>query len=186
MKNAPSTQHDSVTEADQHGEFTVADIIKYLRRLARFHEDDQTGNVELSRALRQLSGALRTYDNRKLSELSLALRVANSPGEATRTSPAGAVEKLPKNVESIGHQELEIFLANERHTKKQLVEVGFRRFGISRSQLDRLPKSEAKDSVRAALEHEKSLEAISSAARGMNLAPGTRRHFASRASTTRK
>ena len=49
--------------------------------------------------------------------------------------------------------------------KPLVAELGFRRFGISRAKLERLSKQAARDTVRAALEHEKSLDAISREAR---------------------
>ena len=177
MKNSVPTRHNNPDLIDQPRELAVSDIVKYLRRLARFQEDSRTGNVELSRGLRQLCSALGPYNDRQLFELSDALKAVSGRREATRSFPVKADVRLPSNLESLSHKDLETILANERHTKKQLVELGFRRFGISRSRLDRLRKSEAKDSVRSALEHEKSLEAISRAARGMKNNPATSRRF---------
>ena len=185
MKHSlPTPQKNSVL-IDQPRELAVSDIVKYLRRLARFQEDNVTGNVELSRGLKQLCNALGPFSDRQLIELSDALKAVSDNRQATDSFPAKAVVGLPSDLESLSHKDLESILANERHTKKQLVEVGFKRFGISRSRLDRLRKSEAKDSVRAALEHEKSLEAISRAARGMNKNPATSRRFSKVATAAR-
>lgn len=107
------------------------------------------------------------YSGLRMSELTKLMKNGQQPVATKRTSATRVKVDLPEDVESLSVDEMEGFLSSdEKHTKGMLVELGFRRFGISRSKLERLPKAEALESVRSALEHEKSLEAISREARG--------------------
>ena len=73
--------------------------------------------------------------------------------------------ELVSSLEDFGWDEIESFLASPKCTKRQIAELGFRRFGISRSKLEKLNKQDARYSVHAALENEKTLDLISQAAR---------------------
>ena len=68
-------------------------------------------------------------------------------------------------LESLSQEEVAQILDDPGSPKQLVAELGFRRFGMSRAKLERLSKQAARDSVRAALEHEKSLDAISRQAR---------------------
>jgi hypothetical protein len=93
----------------------------------------------------------------------LAKRATSEDSLKTTLSKAKSV--LPAELESISQEYVERILDDESYNKQQVVELGVRRFGISRSKLERLRKEHAQDSVRAALEHEKSLDVISMEAR---------------------
>ena len=143
------------------GQILVADISKYLLGLAKLHEGSKIGNTELSNGLRCLARALRPYRNCSMIELADAINEKKRNVNEATTLPTRPDLVLPDELGSIGHQELERILSDDGYTKQQIAEVGARRFGISRSKLQRLRKSEARDSVRAALDHEKSLDVIS-------------------------
>ena len=72
---------------------------------------------------------------------------------------------LPPNLESLAQPDIEKILDDDRFTKSQIIEVGAERFGIPKSKLARSCKQDAVGSVRAALDHERSLELISAEAR---------------------
>lgn len=77
--------------------------------------------------------------------------------ESDRHNPPEVAAAL----ESLSQDEVAQILDDPSSAKQQVAELGFRRFGISRAKLERLSKQAARDAVRAALEHEKSLDVIS-------------------------
>ena len=137
------------------GQVLVGDISKYLLGLAKLHEGTKIGNTELSNGLRCLARALRPYRSCSIVELADAINEKKRKVNEAATRPTRPDLILPDELGSIGHQELERILSDDGYTKQQIAEVGARRFGISRSKLQRMRKSEARDSVRAALDHEK-------------------------------
>ena len=147
----------------------VSDIIKYLSGLARLHGEDKTGNSELSFGLLQVNRALRPYADCPLPELASAIKnnsamVANAKSERKPMEPAFPPE-IDSSLETISQGEIERILNDDATTKRQIAELGFRRFGISRSKLERLNLKDAIYSVSAALENEKTLDVISQAAK---------------------
>ncbi len=144
---------------------SVLDIVGYLIDLAKLNEEEKTGNPELSRGLRHLAKALRRYRDYPLSELTDVLGGKSSQSNRPKRAPVKTKLTLPSDLEDIQISEAERILKNEGYTKQQVVELGFSRFGISRSLLTRLSKEDAVISVQAALEHEKSLDVIAREAR---------------------
>ena len=164
MSNRHSGLRDQSTPDTEVSQVLVVDIVRYLSGLAKLHEAEKTGNMELSRGLRHLVSALRPYADTPVSELTASLRTAmhkDSVKPAARRPRA----TLPDGLESLGQEEIERILDEDSYTKDQIAELGFRRFGISRSRLIRLRKKDARETVRAALAHEKSLDVISQEAR---------------------
>ena len=162
MRNSQSRFRDDSTPDAQ--EVLVDDIVRYLSGLATLHSEEKTGNPKLSRGLRHLARALRPYSNSPISELSVALSQKVGPSNV-RAAPRRPQAKLPTDLESLGQSEIERILKDDRYTKQQVAELGSRRFGISRSKLERLRKADALQSIRVALEHELSLDVISEEAR---------------------
>lgn len=145
----------------EESQLLVSDIVRFLSGMANLQEEDKTGNPRLGEGLRQVAKALRPYANLPVSGLTDAIE-KKQPG---RAEPKVAVTRftleLPDELESIDQEEIIRIVDNINYTKQQIAELGYRRFGISRSKLERLSKKDALDSVRAALEHEKSLDVIS-------------------------
>ena len=160
MRNGKVKLQADPVQAD-HQQMLVGDAVRFLSSLSKLYEEDKIGNPALSKGLKDLSRALRPYSEQPVSELADIIR-----SKATTRSNPKAVEEsevalfLPE-LESMSQEGVESTLAEERITKNFLVELGFQRFGISRSKLERLSKRDARASVRSALEHEKSLDAIS-------------------------
>ena len=164
MRNSQSSIRDDSTPDAQETQVLVDDIVRYLSGLARLHSEEKTGNPKLSRGLRHLVRALRPYSDSPISELNAALAQKVGPSNVKAT-PRRRQATLPADLESLGQAEVERILEDDRYTKQQVAELGSRRFGISRSKLERLRKVDALQSVRAALEHELSLDVISEEAR---------------------
>lgn len=144
----------------------VDDLIQYLSGLAKLHRQDKIGNVDLSNGLRELSKALRPYGDYSITELSDAVNAKSARISTPKASaPRKAKPSLPSNLESISHEDVEKMLDNDDFTKQQIAQLGFQRFGISKSMLQRLRKEDAKRSVRSALDNEKTLDVISHQAR---------------------
>ena len=156
-------RRDSVREPDpnaQANNLLVHDIVRHLSLLANLYSEAKTGNSELSDGLRQLANALRPYSNRPVPDLVDIIRKANLR-RFRETSPKKIKAILPSNLESLPPQEVEKILDDENYTKKQIINLGVQRFGISSTKLTKLAKKSGVESIRAALNHEKSLEVIS-------------------------
>ena len=161
MRNGPfNSQKLLPHEEDQ---LRVADMVQYLLRLAKLYEADKTGNMELSKGLRAVAQALRPYADCLTSELTDALKKKASP--ISKRKIASTRPQLPTSLENVSQTVVKEILDDDNYTNQQIAELGYQRFGISRSKLKSLRKKDAQDTVRAALEHERSLEAISREAR---------------------
>lgn len=141
---------------------SIDDLIRYLSRLADLSKEDRTGNPEWSDGLRRVARALRPHAALSIVEFADLVR-----GVSTRPTASPRKEKvaLPPNLDSLSQPEVEKVLDDDRFTKSQIVEVGTRRFGIPKSRLARSCRQDAVESVRAALDHERSLDLISAEAR---------------------
>ena len=140
----------------------IDDLIRYLSHLATLNKEDRTGNPELSDGLRQVARALRPHAALSIAEFADLVRGFSARPE---TSPRKERVALPPNLESLAQPDIEKILDDDRFTKSQIIEVGAERFGIPKSKLARSCKQDAVGSVRAALDHERSLELISAEAR---------------------
>ena len=169
MKNGEYKLHRNSADEAQENQLLVADMVQYLSSLAKLHEENKTGNLALSKGLRHVAHALRPYGACSISELARVLKERAS-ANIVRESSSRVKSELPPELESICHDDIERILVDESYTKKQVAELGVRRFGISRSKLERLSKKDAMESVRSALEHEKSLDVISREAQRSGMA----------------
>ncbi len=141
----------------------VGDLVKYLSRLAGMQADARTGNPQMSDGLSRLAEVLKPFKSRTIDELPELLHA--STGSKHHKSGTKPPIELPPDLASMAGEEVERILSDERYLKKQIVELGASRFGISRAKLSRLPGTEVINSIRAALEHERSLTAIADHAR---------------------
>ena len=165
MKGEQVESRESSTGDAEDNQLRVGDIVQYLLGLARLHEKGRANNTELSEGLRIVAHALRPYADCLVLELTDIITEKRAFANKRRVSTTKVESKLPDGLESIAHEDIELMLNSESYTKREIAELGLRRFGISRSKLERLRKKDARDAVRAALEHEKSLDAISIEAR---------------------
>ena len=142
----------------------VLDLIGYLSRAARLHDDISTGNLKLSSGLRLLANALRPYTNRSIRELGELLAEGKSL-DREETSSKKITATLLANISEISHSDIQNILEDENYSKSQLVELAVARFTIPPSQLSRLNRSSVLESIRIAVDHERSLDVISQEAR---------------------
>ena len=153
------------TPVRRGGNLAVEDIVRYLQGVARLQQDKKTGNLQLSKALVLLSGALRPYSDWRLTDLLTVLEQGIAAAEEDVKEPRKSERDGGFDFRSISQAEVQAILDQEDCLKMQLVDLGDHRFGISRSKLTRLRKEDARESIRAALENEKSLDVISREAR---------------------
>ena len=151
------------TDATERG-IGVGDLQRYLSGLADLQRDSRTGNAALAAAIRSLVDALKPYRSRPALELPELLAGLVAPRQPKPAHRKPAVE-LPSGLTTLTESAVERVLADNRYLKSQLADLGFQRFGISRSRLCRLSKADAVEAIRAALEHQRSLDAISQQAR---------------------
>ena len=137
----------------------VGDLLRYLTGLADLQRDSRTGNAALADAIRSLVGALRPYRSNSVLDLSKLLADLDTR-KVTKRAPRKPAVELPPNLKALSGAVIERVLEDDRYSKSQLADMGFQRFGISRSRLCRLPKADAVEAIRSALEHERSLDAI--------------------------
>lgn len=142
----------------------VNDLVRYLSRLVNLYSDTKTGNPALSDGLRQLVNALRPHSKRPVPELVDMIREP-SLRRLHKTSSKRVKVLLPSDLEALSLEEVEKILDDEDYTKDQVVQLGVQRFGMSSSELVRQGKKNVLEAIRAALNHEKSLEVISMEAR---------------------
>ena len=164
MTDKLSETHGKLTLGTDSSQVLVVDVVQYLSGLAKLHEAERTGNIGLSTALRHLADTLRPYADAPMSAVTAGVKQTTHKDSAKRSASLPKAI-LPDDLESLGQDEIERILDDGNYTKEQIAEMAVQRFGISRSKLVRLRKTEARESVRAALEHEKSLDVISREAR---------------------
>ena len=152
------------TSYTQEGNLSVQDLIQYLSNLARLHNNARTGNLKLSEGLRQLAKALRPHASRSVLHLTDILKEEKFSG-SQKSSLRRMKATLPADLESISWEGIEKILNDDNYNKSQLIELGVSRFGISYSKLTKLSHSDVLNSIRAALDHEMSLDVISREAR---------------------
>ena len=141
----------------------VGDMLRYLSRLADMQRDARTGNPSVGDGLRRLVKALQPHRARTVEDLPALLSSIGS-SRSLKPRPKKTQVPLPENLAALECDEVERVLGDEKYLKSQIVELGASRFSISRSKLTKLPKPDAIASIRAALDHERSLAAISNQA----------------------
>ena len=146
-------------------ELYVADMVELFLDLAKVYDQDRIGNADVGSGLRVVARALRPYSDCLVEDLPGAMRRQLQSSHTTKTGSGQPKLSLPEELEQASQEGVEEILSNDRYTKGQIAELGDRRFGMSRAKLVRLRKSDAREAVRAALEHERSLDAIGMEAR---------------------
>ena len=164
MRNGQRKLNEKSNPDFHKNQFLVKDILQYLSSLAKLNDVEKVGNPELSEGLRELVDALRPYGKRPVRELASALK-ETKPANDRRTSSRESKANLPSDLESVCSKEIEEILDNNDYTKSQIAELGYKRFGISKSRLERSRKEDAKQAIRTALANEKTLDVISQQAR---------------------
>lgn len=162
MKNGQIELSDNPKIDAHEDRMLVRDVVRHLSGLAKLHSDKKVGNPALSEGLRQIAKALRPYATCPADELDSVLREMRA---AQKRPPKKAKATLPPNLESIDEDGIEKVLSDENYTKSQIAELGYKRFGISKSMLASLSKEDALISIRAAMENERALDVISQVAR---------------------
>ena len=162
MKTTESQSARNPGAGHREERFSIDDLIQYLSRLVALNSEDRTGNPEWGDGLRQMARALRPHADLSIAEFADLVR-----GISARSgiSPRKERVELPPDLESLSQPDIEKILGDDRFTKSQIIEVGAKRFGISKSKLARSCKQDAVESVRAALDHQRSLDLISEEAR---------------------
>ena len=159
MKN----KHFRTFPKNEDNRFYVGDVLQYLSGLAELHKNGKTANIKLSNGLQAVVDVLQPYSGYSVSEL--ANTDITTLVYPPQTIWGGNKPELPTGLETVSQEAIEKILADENYTKQQVVELGVRRFGISKSKLNRLRKKDVQELVRASLEHEKTLDVISEEAR---------------------
>ena len=142
----------------------VKDISQYLSGLAKISKSGKACNPVLSESLRHVVRALRPYSDCPVHELASTLRGAR-PASHRKPPVRKPRPSLPMDLESLLLEDIEELLNDDGFTIDQLAELGFRRFGISGSSLLRARKADVLSFIRAAVEHERSLDVIAEQAR---------------------
>ena len=171
MNNGQSKFSNGEERPNRGGELLVSDVIQYITGLARLHYGDKVGKPALSKGLHDLARALRPYKDSPVSELAETIRSNEAERRSAPVAPARRAmpEQLP-DFRSVSLDEVERILEDESLPKRVLAELGFQRFGISRSMLEHSSKKEARRNIASAVENQRTLEAISRQARKAGMA----------------
>ena len=140
----------------------IGDLARHLALSATVQRDDRTGNPALGDGLSLLAARLRPYKSRPVEDLA-TLSLERNPARE-RESQKPPIE-LPDKLDSLDWDRVKAILEDDLYRKWQIVELGARRFGIPRGSLSRLNRADVIESIRAALDHERSLDAIGHRAR---------------------
>lgn len=163
MSNDKQRSNDQRKPDVREDPLLIKDLAQYLSRLATLMRDPRTGNMDLGDGLRDLARALRRHSKRPIHEISDILKDVGSRKRKQSARQPKVV--LPSDLTTLSIEEVDDILSNPVYTKPQLIELGTKRFGVSKSKLSRLKKDDVRESVRSALNHQKSLDAISREAR---------------------
>lgn len=159
MRNSHSGTRRPSADASPRNPLSVGDVLRHLSGLANLYSDGRTGNEEMDDGVGCVVNALRPYADSPVAELESAI-ASRKRSRALRSAPRKPQAELPTDLGSLERAEIEKILQNDAYTKRQLAELGHRRFGISKSALARSRREEALMSIRSAMEHELSLEVI--------------------------
>jgi len=146
-----SRRHSLAYQEQSQKPLSVKELAGFLKKLSSFYRDPRFGNFSLSEALSDLATALVQYPDRTIGQ-----GVAGFHHSRDLKAGNDAIEKS-----SLSLAEVRDILFDETRLKEELVILGFERFGISKSKLERLSKKEITEGIWAALHHEESLSIIS-------------------------
>lgn len=135
---------------------TAVEVGRYLKRLSALQKDSLTGNRALSEALQEISDFLTPLGNKTIEQaLTGSKPETEKPDEVALNKPLSY---------DISLKEISGLLENKDITRAELVQLGAKRFGIAESKLNKLSRESAVKTIRAALEHEQSIEILSNEA----------------------
>ncbi|MDE0509513.1 MAG: hypothetical protein OXI17_12895 [Gammaproteobacteria bacterium] len=104
-----------------------------------------------------MTTSLEPHKSRPIEDLA-AIRI-DSTAPKVRADRKPRIE-LPASLNSLNWDQVEEILSNNMYLKWQFVELGAERFAISRSKLLRQNRNDVIALIRAALDHERSLDVI--------------------------
>ena len=136
----------------------IKDLVGFLRDFSVALKSRQTGNPAMSIALSELSKALQPHSDRYLQDVLSEFKTlcASDLPKKSRAS----TRLLDIDWTSLSLDDVENLLTENELPKKDLIDLGHIRFGISRSKLERQSKTMTLESIRTAAENEKTLHII--------------------------
>ena len=164
MSDRPTRDYSARSCDAGTNSLSVGDLQRFLLAIARVCDNPMTGNLPISRGLRILAKALKPHSARSIEDLPTSLDRAATKSTTTRRSPKQRLS-LPDNLQGITYEQVESILRDDRYLKLQLIKLGSIRFHIPRAKLSALSREKAMHAIFAAMDSEKSLEAISREAR---------------------
>jgi hypothetical protein len=125
-------------------------LADFLIQLSELYGSPEFGNRSLAMGLRELAVSVRRG-------------VAYDPHQSRRfrdqaTLKPGAHRELLKRLD---RESVERFIADEKKSKAELLDLAAARFSIPRSQLKRMKIADVRHAISAAVHHERSLEILS-------------------------
>jgi len=161
---------EGVSHYFENGEYPApyyAWRIAIILRKRKMHQEEADFLDAFSRLFSDGNGtryeqiAKRSVKAREIAEKHKHRIKAQSFGKRRATPPkAQPTVELPADLESLPLNEVEKILNNRDYTKVQLIELGAKRFGISRSELSRRGRDGVLYSINVALENDRTLNII--------------------------
>lgn len=134
------------------------DLVDFLRDFSIALKNKQTGNPSMSIALSELSKALQPHSDRYLQDVLSEFKMLCASDLPKK--PRASTRILDIDWTSLSLDDVENLLTGNELPKKNLIDLGHTRFGISKSKLERQSKTMTLESIRTAVENEKTLHII--------------------------
>jgi hypothetical protein len=133
---------------------TNSALADFLVKLAALYAPPDTGNPDLSTALRKLAGCVRRGVPFETGDRRL-------PFDQTNPTSADELEFL-RNLDLTS---VKNFISDETKSKHQLIDLAAARFSIPRSRLRRMNVADVRQVINSALLHESTIEILSEEAK---------------------
>lgn len=154
----PDRQETRFLSYPEKNPILTRDLVQFLRNFSNALKSNQTGNPSMSIALSELSKALQPHSDRYLCDVLSEFKKSRDLESSEKTPILSRFADA--NLQSISLEDVESLLSSNELYKKDIVDLGHTRFGISKSKLERQSKANALESVRSALGNEKTLRIV--------------------------
>ena len=138
----------------------LRDLARLLSGLAKLHKDPVLGNASLSRVLEQLADTLRVAGTLPMQEFVDRIGPILEKQESRRKRASSRLNPGFENVTSMSLNEVDGLLMHTSLTRPEMIELGHRRFSISKSELERKNKAAIIETVQTAADNERALHII--------------------------
>ena len=146
------------TSHQLEGQLSVSRLAQFLNDLGKSLQLPTNGPL-LGEALVRLASTLGQHQDKELDEVLEILARGTAPQKRHRRQRSNPFEGV--DLQGLDINQVKELLLNEHLSKRDLIEVGVTRLGISKSQLERQNKQAVLESITSALQKEAAYHIIS-------------------------